>query len=323
MGHRRELYVHCYRMLGSLSDAKDALQETLLAAWRGLAGFEQRSSLRAWLYRIATNCCIRLASRRPRRILSWDHGPSWDPAGGDLGTPVEERIFLDPLPHTGMDRDAPASSYGRREHVALAYVAALQHLTANQRAVLIRRDVLSFTAAETADMLDTSVPSVASALQRARSTIADRAPDAGERLDSLTIGKRRAVDRWVAAWERADVLSIVELLAEDVRFTMPPLPAWFDGRGDVVRFIGDRVFATPWRLLPMTANGQPAIACYQGVDGRVPPERPQRAACPRRPHRLDRGVPRPAGAAPRRPARRSRPILRAPMSSEVPLSLNG
>ena len=126
------------RALLPLSDAEDALQETLLAAWRGLAGFEQRSSLRAWLYRIATNCCIRLASRRPRRILSWDHGPSWDPADGDLGTPVEERIFLDPLPHTGMDRDAPASSYGRREHVALAYVAALQHLTANQRAVLIR-----------------------------------------------------------------------------------------------------------------------------------------------------------------------------------------
>jgi len=268
-GHRGELHAHCYRMLGSVHDADDALQETMVAAWRGLAGFEQRSSLRAWLYRIATNCCLRLASKRPRRILSWDHGPPRGP-DDDLGEPLTERIFLEPWPGDLVARteeDVPEPSYGMKEAVELAYVAALQHLPANQRAVLILREVLSFTAAEVADMLDTSVASVNSALQRARRSVAERVPERSQQVERLTVDEQQVVNAFVNAWEHADVSAIVDLLAEDVRFTMPPLPAWFDGRTDVAAFIAERVFATPWRLVPVVANSQPAFACYQQVDG--------------------------------------------------------
>lgn len=268
-GHRGELLAHCYRMLGSLQDAEDAVQETLVAAWRGLSGFEQRSSLRAWLYRIATNCCLRLASKRPQRILSWDHGPARGP-GDDLGAPVTGRIFLDPWPQdvaTAPVVEGPEASYGMKESVELAYVAALQHLPANQRAVLILRDVLSFAAAEVAELLDTSTPSVNSALQRARKSIAGRAPERSQQAERGSADERRLIDQFVAAWERSDVPALVELLAEDVRFTMPPLPAWFDGREDVAGFATQRLFATPWRLVPVVANAQPAFACYQQVEG--------------------------------------------------------
>jgi RNA polymerase sigma-70 factor (TIGR02960 family) len=270
-GHRRELLVHCYRMLGSQEDAEDALQETLLAAWRGLPGFQQRSSLRAWLYRIATNCCLRLVGRRPQRMLSWDHGPARSPEE-DLGAPVPGPVWLEPwfadLPGTD-DGDAdPAVSYGQKESVGLAFVAALQHLPAIQRAVLILREVLAFSAAEVAELLDTSAPSVNSALQRARKHMAERAP---ARLDEGPDADQRGlIDAFVAAFERADVPALVRLLAEDVRFTMPPLPAWFDGRDDVARFFSQRVFATAWRAVRIEVNGQPAMACYQDVDAAFP-----------------------------------------------------
>jgi RNA polymerase sigma-70 factor (TIGR02960 family) len=167
--HRRELAVHCYRMLGSMDDADDALQETLVAAWRALSGFEGRSSLRTWLYTIATNVSLRMAERR-RRLLSWDRGAARDPMG-DLGLPVADDGWLEPWIEDDAD---PAELYSRRETIELAYVAALQHLPANQRAVLILRDVLGFSAAETADVLDTSEGSVTSALQRARITVTER-----------------------------------------------------------------------------------------------------------------------------------------------------
>ncbi|WP_165984274.1 RNA polymerase subunit sigma-70 [Streptomyces sp. YIM 98790] len=265
--YRGELHAHCYRMLGSVQDAEDALQETLLGAWRGLSGFAGRSSLRAWLYRVATNACLRLSSRRPRRMLSFEHGPACsDPH--DLGEPVAGPVWLEPWP-AGPDGDEdldPAAACLRRESVELAFVAALQHLPGTQRAVLILREVLGFTAAEAAGILETTPASVNSALQRARAAVARRAPERTQQAELAALGPggcRDLVDAFVSAWERADVPALLELLTEDVRFTMPPLPAWFDGRAHVGRFLGERVFATPWRVVPLTANEQPALACYQ------------------------------------------------------------
>jgi RNA polymerase sigma-70 factor (TIGR02960 family) len=268
--HRGELYAHCYRMLGSVHDAEDALQESLLGAWRGIGGFEGRSSLRSWLYRVTTNACLRLISRRPRRILSPDHGPPRHDTA-DLGAFVEGPIWLEPLPDElpASDLD-PAADYLRRESVELAYVAALQHLPGTQRAVLILREVLQFSAADVAQILETTVASVNSALQRAKKTVGERIPATTQRaeLDALGAdGRRELVDAFVGAWERADVDALLELLAEDARFTMPPLPAWFLGRDDVGRFMRERLFETPWRLVPIRANGQLAFACYQGEYG--------------------------------------------------------
>jgi RNA polymerase sigma-70 factor (TIGR02960 family) len=247
-----------------------ALQESLLGAWRGIAGFEGRSSLRAWLYRVCTNACLRLISRRPRRMLSVDYGPPRRDTD-DLGEPVTEPIWLEPWPEevpAGEPGDAdPAASYLRRESVELAFVAALQHLPGTQRAVLILREVLEFPAAEVARVLDTTTASVNSALQRARRTVDERVPRPSQQAELAALGadgQRELVDALVAAWERADVPALLELLAEDARFTMPPLPAWFSGRDDVLRFFTERVFETPWRLLPIHANAQLALAAYQG-----------------------------------------------------------
>jgi RNA polymerase sigma-70 factor (ECF subfamily) len=275
--YRRQLHVHCYRMLGSLQDAEDALQETLLAAWRGLGGFEGRSSLRTWLYRIATNACLRLAGRRPRRVLSSDAGPAWTDVH-ELGEFVEgDPTWLEPWPDTGAPGaggpDDPAASYERRENVELAFVAALQALPANQRAVLILREVLELPAAEVAGALDTTVASVNSALQRARRTVNGgmvAGTQAGELRALGERGRRELVGAFVAAFERADIGALVDLLAADVRFTMPPLRAWFSGPADVARFLAERSSRLSWRARPTTANGQIAVACYQrdADDGR-------------------------------------------------------
>jgi RNA polymerase sigma-70 factor (TIGR02960 family) len=265
--YRAELRAHGYRMLGSVQDAEDALQEALLGAWRGLAGFEGRSSLRTWLYTVMTNACLRLSSRRPRRMLSPDHGPARSDTR-DLGEPVTGPVWLEPWPNdlpSGDEHD-PASAYLRRESVELAFVAALQHLPGTQRAVLLLREVLGFTAAEVADMLDTTSASVNSAMQRARSSVEQRVPQRNQQAELAALGPgghRALVDAFVTAWEDADIATLLDLLAEDARFTMPPLPAWFDGRDDVARFMTERVFATAWRLVPIAANGQPAFACYQ------------------------------------------------------------
>ncbi|MEV6005552.1 sigma-70 family RNA polymerase sigma factor [Streptomyces sp. NPDC051976] len=275
--YRRELLAHCYRMLGSVQDAEDALQESLLGAWRGIGGFEGRSSLRGWLYRVCTNACLRLISRRPRRVLSPDHGPARQDTA-ELGAPVSGPIWLEPWPddisadtphgrwpEPMVDTDDPAARYLRRESVELAFVAALQFLPGTQRAVLILREVLEFSAAETARMLDTTPASVNSALQRARKAVGERTPGPSQRDELAALGDdgcRALVDAFVAAWERADVPALLTLLTEDARFTMPPLPAWFDGRDSVARFLAERIFATPWRLLPFAANGQPGFACY-------------------------------------------------------------
>jgi RNA polymerase sigma-70 factor (TIGR02960 family) len=235
------------------SFGEDAVQEALLAAWRGLPGFEGRSSLRNWLYQVATSVCLRLGSRRPRRLLSFDHGPARsDPH--DLGEPLTGPVWLEPWPDelATDDEPDPAAAYLRRERVELAFVAALQHLPATQRAVLILREVLGFTAAEVAGILDTTPSAVNSALQRARATVRQRMPARSQQAELAALGpggRRALVEAFVTAWERADVPALLDLLVEDARFTMPPLPAWFDGREDVGRFLAERVFATPWRLL--------------------------------------------------------------------------
>lgn len=258
--HRRELLVHCYRMLGSAADAEDALQEALLGAWRGLAGFEGRSSLRTWLFRITTRACIRQGRRRPRRLLSSEHGPPRTDVH-DLGAPVPGP-FLEPW----LEADGVEAQAEEREAVELAYVAALTHLPATQRAVLLLREVLALSASEVAAVLDTTPVAVDSALQRARATMARRMPDRSQQAERAALGdarERELVDRFVAAWHRADVDGLVALLADDVRFTMPPLPAWFAGREVVGRFFAERVFATPWRMVPATANAQTALLGYQ------------------------------------------------------------
>jgi RNA polymerase sigma-70 factor (ECF subfamily) len=268
--YRGELHAHCYRMLGCVQDAEDALQNALLGAWQGRSKFEGRSSLRSWLYRIATNACLRLVERRPKRLLAKDYHPA-TAAVHDLGDPVADAVWVEPYPDEmlrGAGRPAdPEARYELRESVELAFVAALQYLPATQRAVLILREVLAFSAAEVATQLDTTVASVNSALQRARKTLDQRA---GEQSQQATLralgeeGRRELVDAFVAAWERADVSAILGLLVEDARFTMPPLPAWFHGLDDIGRFLTERLFATPWRLVPMWASGQLAFACYQG-----------------------------------------------------------
>ena len=258
-------------MLGSVHDADDAMQETLLAAWRGLGKFEGRSSLRSWLYRIATHACLRLAAGRGRpkyRMLSPEHGPARKDVD-DLGEPVTEPVWLEPYPQTGLADDTadPEARYQERESVELAFVAALQHLPASQRAVLILREVLQFSAAEVAGVLDRSVAAVNSSLQRARKAMAEHNARDSQRAELTALGdagRRELVAAFVQAWERADVPAMVGLLAQDARFSMPPLPAWFRGRDDVVRFMAERMWATPWRLVPVAANGQLAFACYQG-----------------------------------------------------------
>ena len=262
--YRKPLQAYCYRMLGSLQDAEDAVQETLLGVWRGLPGFEGRSSLRSWVYRIATNACLRLASRR-RRVLAPDLGPARTSVH-ELGAPVDEPIWLEPYPDALVDPDTdPEARYAERESVELAFVAALQHLPAKQRAVLVLRDVLAMSGAEVAEALDTTVASVNSALQRARGSIDGRVPprQRGELRKLGDDGRRRLVAAFVAAWERADVEAMIGLLAEDARLSMPPLPAWFLGRSDIGRFLAERVFTTRWRLVPVEANGQLAFAGYR------------------------------------------------------------
>src|SRR5215211_7070294 len=192
--YRRELHAHCYRMLGSIHDAEDALQDASLRAWRGLAGFEGRSSLRSWLYTIATNACLNLIARRPKRVLPIDYGPATDPHDG-LGLPPIESVWVEPYPDEGLGLEdgfaAPQARYEVRESVELAFVAALQHLPPNQRAALILRDVLGFSAQEAAESLETSVASVNSALQRARATIEKRLPDQSQQETLKSLGDER------------------------------------------------------------------------------------------------------------------------------------
>jgi RNA polymerase sigma-70 factor (ECF subfamily) len=279
--HRSELHAHCYRMLGSVQDAEDALQEALIRAWKALPKFEGRSSLRSWLYRIATNTSLDAIEKRPKRILPIDYGPPADPEGG-VGEPVVESVWLEPYPDETIGIEdgyaAPEARYEQRESVELAFVAALQLLPANQRAALILREVLGFSAQETADALDTSVASINSALQRARATIEKKLPDQSQQETLRSIGDekvREIVEQYATAWERNDVDTVVAMLAEDAAFTMPPMARWFQGLDGIRGFL-EKWSMLPdwgWRSIPTTANGQPALAFYswdEEVGARVP-----------------------------------------------------
>jgi RNA polymerase sigma-70 factor, ECF subfamily len=267
--YRRELLAHCYRMLGSYVDAEDALQEALVRAWRGLPRFEGRSSLRSWLYRIATNTCLRAIERRPKRVLPIDYGPAADPHDA-LVDPVNDPVWLEPYPDTSLGLEGlagPEARYEQREGVELAFIAALQNLPARQRAVLILRDVLGFSAAETATALETSSVSVDSALQRAHKTVSERLPAQSQQQTLRLIPDSELnalVERYLDAWERNDVDAVVALLSHDAKIAMPPLPGWYSGRDSIAEFLRRYPLSDMhrWKMLPTSANGQPALAGY-------------------------------------------------------------
>jgi len=267
--YNSELHAHCYRMLGSLHDADDAMQEVMLRAWRSLGRFEGRSSVRSWLYTIGTNTCLNLIARRPKRVLPIDYGPNTDPNDG-LGEPIIETIWAEPYPDDQLGVEdglfAPEARYEQRESVELAFIAALQHLAPNQRAVLILRDVLGFSAKETADALETTVASANSALQRARETIERKLPAQSQQATLRTIGDEKLaqiVEAYMEAMEGGDVDRVVGLLAEDAAWSMPPLATWFRG-DDIPGFLanGPLSGAWKWKRMAATANGQPAVAGY-------------------------------------------------------------
>jgi RNA polymerase sigma-70 factor, ECF subfamily len=276
-GHRAELLAHCYRMLGSLHDAEDALQETLLRAWRGLPGFAERSSLRTWLYRIATNACLDAIARRPRRALPVDYGPPSDPTA-EIGEPLAESVWVEPFPDDTLALPdgyaAPDARYEQREAVELAFIAALQHLPATQRAVLVLREVLGFSAQEVSDLLATTVASVNSALQRARKTVEARLPERSQQETLRSLGDQRIrelVEAYVEAWRKGDVDALGALLAEDAVFSMPPWASWCRGRETIAGLAKAAVeVCAEARSMPARANGQPAVAYYhvEAVTGR-------------------------------------------------------
>ena len=274
--YRRELLAHCYRMLGSLHDAEDALQEALVRAWRGYDRFEGRSSLRTWLHRIATTTCLTALEGRTRRPMP----AGLDGSGSDPDGPLRENpeiAWLEPVPDEAVGLSGiadPAVLVSARATVRLAFVAALQHLPARQRAVLLLREVLQWRASEVAELLGTSVAAVNSALQRARAQLAEAAPREDDAVAPLTPRQQELLDSYVAAFEVKDVTGIVALLAADVQWEMPPYESWYRGREDVAQHLERRCPGGPgdFRLLPAPANGQPGLALYlRGGDGAFRP----------------------------------------------------
>jgi RNA polymerase sigma-70 factor (ECF subfamily) len=264
-------------MLGSAHDADDAVQDALLRAWRGLAGFEERSSLRTWLYTVATRTCLDLADARGKRAMPMDLGPSSDRAVIDGNTPLTDVAWLGPYPDTGVGQRSasPEARYEQREAVELAFVAALQHLSGNQRAALLLFDVLGFSAAEIAETMQTSATSVNSALARARRTIQEKVPAPTQQQTLRTIGDTRLqelVTGFATALEGGDPDALVALLTEDVTWSMPPLPHWYHGLAAVTEFAVEvpMTRCPSWRYLTTSANGQPAVAFYLGAQASGP-----------------------------------------------------
>src|SRR4051812_22337423 len=274
--HRIELTAYCYRMLGSAFEAEDAVQDTLVRAWRGLDRFEGRSAVRSWLYRIATNVCFDMLKGRQRRARPMDLGPARS-ADHPVGSTLPEATWVEPIPDgrvlpTGVD---PADVAVARDSVRLAFVAALQHLPPRQRAVLVLREVLAWQASEVAELLDTTVASVNSALQRARATLAERQADVDAApLPPLSPADEELLARYVDAFERYDMKALTALIKEDATQSMPPYAMWLSGRDDILQFwAGPGAPCRGSRLLATTANGMPAFAQYRpsGPNGEFEP----------------------------------------------------
>ena len=271
--HRVELTAHCYRMLGSAFEAQDAVQETLLRAWRSFDRFEGRSALRSWLYRIATNVCLDMLSGRERRARPMDLGPAGT-ADSTLGAPLPETAWIQPIPDGSVvasDAD-PAEVAEQRENVRLAFVAALQHLPPRQRAVLILREVLRWKAGEVAELLETSVASVNSSLQRARAALAADKVGAGEPSQPVDEAQQALLARYVDAFERYDMESLTSLLHQDATWSMPPYELWLRGHLDIQRWcLGPGIGCNGSRLVPTVANGAPAFGQYKPAAGGYEP----------------------------------------------------
>ena len=265
--HRAELRAHSYRMLGSLHDAEDALQEALLRAWRGLPGFEGRSSVRSWLYSIVTNATLDITRHRSRRELPVDFGPAAG-RGDGLAPPLTDPVWLEPYPDRWLADDlgvSPEAAYEQRESVELAFIVAMQQLPPLQRAVLLLREVVGFSAAEISTQLGTSVPSVTSALQRARAAARDGLPARSQQSTLRALGDERTralVGRYMEALEQGDADTLVSMLTEDATWSMPPIPTWFGGREAVRDFLTRYPLTDRWQHRPTRANGQLAVACY-------------------------------------------------------------
>jgi RNA polymerase sigma-70 factor (ECF subfamily) len=262
--YRRELTGYCYRMLGSGFEAEDAVQETMVRAWRAIDGFEGRSAVRSWLYRIATNVCLDMLRSRQRRARPMDLGPS-STADSSLGAPLPEATWIQPIPDDRVlpeDGD-PAELAAARETIRLAFVTALQHLPPRQRAVLILREVLRWRATEVAELLDTTVASVNSALQRARATLASR--DVEATAPSVPdADQQELIARYVDAFERYDVTELVQLLHDDAVMSMPPFPLWLVGPQEISRFfLGQGIGCQGSKLVATSANGSAAFGSYK------------------------------------------------------------
>jgi RNA polymerase sigma-70 factor, ECF subfamily len=275
--HRGELRAHCYRMLGSFEDAEDLVQETFLRAWRGRAGFgaDGRFSFRAWLYRIATNACLDVLRRRPRRLMPEEVAPAGDPTRPP--PPPTDLPWLQPYPDrllepAAPEEDEPAAAAVTRETIELAFIAAIQHLTPRQRAVLILRDVVGWSASDSAALLEVSVSAVNSALQRARATLRQRLPERRTewaRASQPSEDERELLRRYVDAHERADAGALAALLREDARLTMPPIPTWYAGREAIITAVkqGFEPEFGHLRQVVTAANRQPAVAHYLRAPG--------------------------------------------------------
>jgi RNA polymerase sigma-70 factor (ECF subfamily) len=264
--HRDELHAHCYRMLASVHDADDAVQEALLRAWKGLAGFESRSSIRTWLFKIATNASFDLLKKRSRRELPIERGRRIE-AGGSPGDAWFDAGWIEPYPDHFVEagEKSPHARYEARESLELAFIAVIQNVPPHQRATLILRDVLGFSAIESAELLETSVAAVNSSLQRARATLADRLPATSQSDELARLGNDRVqalAQRYANAIDEADIPGIMSLLTDDATWSMPPHPNWYQGRSAIEAFHQNSVSKVRWRHRTTSANGQLAVGCY-------------------------------------------------------------